>query len=964
MATKTFKTWTTLFSVVTILLVFSSDATAQYGFVNWESPHVSPVDLTPDGNLLLVVNTADNQLEVISTQTREVVDSIPVGLDPVSVRARNNNKAWVVNHVSDSISIVNLSRGTVVRTLYPGDEPADVVFAGNPERAFVSVSQENKIAVFDPARPNMAPTFIQIKGEDPRALGTDGQTVYAAIFESGNQTTSLNEFIVSFPPYNPYPGSPNPVPNSGNGFSPQMNPDLPEPPAAGIIVKKNAQGQWLDDNDGDWTNAVSYDVHDHDVATIDADSLAVSYTKSLMNANMALGVAPTGEVLVVGTNAINEVRFEPNLQGIFVVTTAAALDIGGEVLDIWDLNPHLDYTVPRIPMSERKQSIGDPRGVAWSVDGTQAFVTGMGSNNLTVLGNGLKRSGQAPVGQGPTGVRADQNSIYVLNRFDATVSVLDIETLEEKSLVELHDATPEVIKKGRPFLFNTHLTSGLGQASCASCHIDTGTDRLAWDLGDPSGEMKIFNQIKVDFPGTDVEDWHPMKGPLATQTLKGLADTSPFHWRGDRDGLSEFNPAFVNLQGADAQLSDQQMALLESYVMTITMPPNPFRRVNGSLPNSFPNGGNPIRGRTLFNTGQLDAPFNCVDCHSGSAGTDRRITPQVLDQQTQSMKATQLRGLYEKVGRDDTSLDNNSGYGFVHDGSFDTLFNFLGFGFDFQNDQQKLDVEAYLMNFGMDTHPAVGTQATVPNVTPGRRASSSQLVAFSNQGKIDLIAKIKINNRIKGYVHIGGRTFQADVESQTIELQDLLDLASPQFPVTFTAVPSGTGYRIGIDRDSDGYFDGNEIIKGTDPADPTDFPRVMVESFRVRRGTLKSGSPPDLYLSDDEHVEVAPNRQKLRIVTMEGKADENQPETLSFTIETNHDFGTDSQRVQMFDWPARKFVEVDARDLTGQNTVTEVTVTDRPSRFINASSKRMIARLIWRNQNGDAVIRIDQAFWK
>ena len=32
--------------------------------------------------------------------------SVPVGLDTVSVRARTNNEAWVVNHSSDSISIV------------------------------------------------------------------------------------------------------------------------------------------------------------------------------------------------------------------------------------------------------------------------------------------------------------------------------------------------------------------------------------------------------------------------------------------------------------------------------------------------------------------------------------------------------------------------------------------------------------------------------------------------------------------------------------------------------------------------------------------------------------------------------------------------------------------------------------------------------------------------------------------
>ncbi len=32
-------------------------------FVNWENAHVHPLDLTPDGQSLLAVNTADNRLE-------------------------------------------------------------------------------------------------------------------------------------------------------------------------------------------------------------------------------------------------------------------------------------------------------------------------------------------------------------------------------------------------------------------------------------------------------------------------------------------------------------------------------------------------------------------------------------------------------------------------------------------------------------------------------------------------------------------------------------------------------------------------------------------------------------------------------------------------------------------------------------------------------------------------------------
>src|SRR5438552_1025972 len=75
----------------------TSPPPASGDFVNWESPHVSPLALTPSGKLLLAVNTADNRLEVFDATAPlpMPVRSIAVGLDPVTVRARNDHEAWV-----------------------------------------------------------------------------------------------------------------------------------------------------------------------------------------------------------------------------------------------------------------------------------------------------------------------------------------------------------------------------------------------------------------------------------------------------------------------------------------------------------------------------------------------------------------------------------------------------------------------------------------------------------------------------------------------------------------------------------------------------------------------------------------------------------------------------------------------------------------------------------------------------
>jgi hypothetical protein len=43
-------------------------------------------------------------------------------------------------------------------------------------------------------------------------------------------------------------------------------------------------------------------------------------------------------------------------------------------------------------------------------------------------------------------------------------------------------------------------------------------------------------------------------------------------------------------------------------------------------------------------------------------------------------------------------------------------------------------------------------------------------------------------------------------------------------PVTYTCVPPGSGQRIGVDRDGDGFWDGDERAAHADPADPADTP--------------------------------------------------------------------------------------------------------------------------------------------
>ena len=147
---------------------------------------------------------------------------------------------------------------------------------------------------------------------------------------------------------------------------------------------------------------------------------------------MSIAVVPnTGDVVVIGTEATNEIRFEPKLNGRFVRAKWARINaLGLGTLANVDLNPHLDYQVSTVSQSERDKSIGDPRALAFRSDGSRAYAAGMGSNNVVVLDAQGQRAGLAPtiaVGSGPTGLALDESAsrLYVLARFEAAISVVD-----------------------------------------------------------------------------------------------------------------------------------------------------------------------------------------------------------------------------------------------------------------------------------------------------------------------------------------------------------------------------------------------------------------------------------------------------------------------------------------------------------------------------------------------------------
>ncbi|HEY4015207.1 MAG TPA: hypothetical protein VGM06_17810 [Polyangiaceae bacterium] len=948
----------------------------------FETLQVRPLALSANG-LLFATNTPDNRLEMFRIESRglQPLGSVVVGLEPVAVAARANGDVWVVNHLSDSVSIVHVDgfgNASVVNTLFVGDEPRDIVFAGpNQSRAFITTAHRGQnspddpdlfnpasgradVWVFDADNPGTAGgkrlTKITLFADTPRALAAsaDGKTVYAAAFFSGDQTTVVSEDAV-----NTVYGGVMPGPATitlGGQVIPQ--------PTTGLIVKwkpgPDGNNHWIDAYGTIFDPFVRVSLPDEDVFAIDATANPPVATGSFAHVGTTLfnmAVNPkSGKVYVSNTDAHNDVRFEGHTPGVtsvagnLVDSRITVVDPATKTIVATNLNSHLNHAAGT---GNPALSVAFPEDLAISQDGRSLYVVAQGSSKLAVYDTAALESGSAPPslsnqvllsGGGPTGVTLDEHAglAFVLTRFDDGISVVDLGSRREVGHVKMYNPEPSSVTAGRQYLYNATLTSTLGDQACASCHIGGDFDGLAWDLGNPGNiPLPITNLAATDsvihtIPEADIAGligpqeagfifgyYQPCKGPMTTQSLRGLDNAGPMHWRGDRNGavqqtgspfldgsgdpvvsaqpssgifdevnaFKSFNVAFPGLVGNAAELSDADMTDFTTFMLQSTYPPNPIRALDNSLTASQA-GGAAFFANAAPNGQELpvDRFHNCNGCHvldrggnagaskhPGFFGTDGRLS---FENEPQTFKVPHLRNAYQKVGMFASSLDSVHavgtvipqlnpplpgvrGFGFQHDGAdgkledFFTAFVFIqttvtitfdgipnippnpygiplfanpadptnpANGISTQGLQLRHELADYAFAFDTNLYPIVGQQITLTEPDQASVAARIALLeAQATAGQTDLVAHGTYLGQDHGFTFSGGM-WTPDV-SWLPPLTDAQLRAFAIFgPLTFMAVPPGEGWRVGVDRDGDGFVDGDELALGTDPGGPGSHP--------------------------------------------------------------------------------------------------------------------------------------------
>jgi DNA-binding beta-propeller fold protein YncE len=810
-------------------------------------------------------------------------------------------------------------------------------------------------------------TKITLFADTPRALAAtpDGKTVYAASFFSGNQTTTVTDEAV----LQVYGGTmPGPATITLGGTT------LPQP-GTGEVVKYKAGPDgtfhWFDMYGSNFDAFVNITLPDDDVFAIDATANppAASSASPFQHVGTTLfnmAVNPkSGKVYVSNTDAHNDVRFEGHTPG-FSSVVGNTVDSRISVLDpstskvtaTDNLNSHLDHTTG---MGDPSLSLAFPEGIEVTADGRQLYVIAQGSSKLAVYDTKAIEAGPvAPTaasqvllsGGGPTGLALDEENgvAFVLTRFDNGISVVDLHGRKERQHIALYDPEPESVTAGRRDLYDATRTSALGDQACASCHIGGDFDGLAWDLGVPGNtplpitttyanetdlhtipEAAIAATIGAQAAAYEFAAYQPLKGPMTTQSLRGLDNHGAMHWRGDRNGaiqqngapfldgsgnpvitaqpnsgmfdefnaFKSFNVAFPSLLGNATQLSDAEMGAFATFALQMTYPPNPIRSLDDTM-TAEQQAGHDFYFNKLSDGSEApsDSAHNCNGCHTldrtgnagvsphpGFFGTDGRLS---FEAETQLFKVPHLRNAYQKLGMYASSPAPNRdvasaipqlngqpasgapvpavrGFGYLHDGSVGTIEEFLtaivflqvngqitlpsggtlgpnpagiplfnnpanpfdsSGGISTQGLQLRQALSSFVLSYDSNLFPIVGQQVTLTaRDTSSAAARIALFEAQSAAGNCDVIVRGQIGGRERGFVLSKGSFVQDRSRAPALSDNALRALVGTLTPsLTFTCVPPGSGWRLGIDRDGDGYADGDELAAGSDPANANSIP--------------------------------------------------------------------------------------------------------------------------------------------
>jgi YVTN family beta-propeller protein len=513
--------------------------------------YLSPLEIaiTSDGRLLYVVCQDSDEVRVVEAISGKLIKAIPVGHVPRAIALSADAKTlFITNAWSDTVSVIDTTTREVVRTLPTGFEPSGVVFDSRANALYVANRLSNDISVIDFKTGQETKRLLAGRGASYLSLSPDGKSIYCT---------------------HVYPN-----------------------PSA---FRSQPQSE---------------------ITVIDTGTQTVVERKPLHNVAGAFHLATSadGKLSVVAQLRPKNLIPLAHVEHGWVFGDSLTLfgsDVGGMV---------------QIPLDELDRYYALPWGVAITPDRSKLFLTTAGAQGVTVIDvgrllqtvrtrrqpfvNDLSASAEyvssrIPVGHNPRGIALspDGKRLYVANRLDDTISVIDTNAEKVISTIDLGGSKEvNALRRGER-LFYTAEFAFQGGFGCSNCHIDATIDGLEWDL-EPDGF------------GKDIVD---------NRSLENLAGTEPFKWNGGNPDMpTECGPRTEKYFFRSQSFNSQQLTDLVTFVYSLPYRPNRYRLPNDDLTPAQERGKAIFERTKAKNGAEIPEANQCTYCHSGPKYTNQK----------------------------------------------------------------------------------------------------------------------------------------------------------------------------------------------------------------------------------------------------------------------------------------------------------------------------------------------------
>jgi YVTN family beta-propeller protein len=521
--------------------------------------YLSPINLTvsEDGKRLYVVAQESNAILVVDTESKKVLNKISVGNQPHSViLSKDGRKAYVSNQWSDNVFVIDLSAARVTDTLKTGNGPAGISLSADGKVLYAVNSFSSDISVIDLDSKEEINRIIAGNNPTGAKLSPDGKF----LFVTSRRTTSV-----------PY-GDP--------------------------LISE--------------------------LTVINDSSRRISEYKKIESAYMMENVAftPHGDLGFV--TLIRPKNYVPSIQ----VEQGWMMTYGFGVFE-----PGKDGNVNELLIDEPNNFYSDPFGIAITPDGKKAFISSSGADYISAIdvdsvrallkgaspedrklySNNLGISsryiiGRIHTGSNPKGIALspDGKLLYVAEMLDDNIGVINTESLQKVSSIDLGGPGRTTVARQGRRLFNNASHTFQNQYCCYTCHPDMHEDGLVYNMSGKDMGRNVTN----------------------TMTLRDISETAPFKWSGTnltvykQDGMR-----FSTFLTRTESFSYKDLDALTAYILTgIKNPPNLQYNPKGELSEAQ------LRGKQIFerskdnNGNEIPEANRCITCHTPPYFTNRKMS--------------------------------------------------------------------------------------------------------------------------------------------------------------------------------------------------------------------------------------------------------------------------------------------------------------------------------------------------